>query len=142
MIKHLYLRRETNLFSRMINIVNKIKVQKSALKLFVVLSGIGFTLYCGILCMGVRHAVAEFVAMTMGYVMIGITAWMYRLCWLSWAFIIYSYLIRCCIIVHRIGWFGVYINVAHLIAFAIGLILCYFLLKDINKYKKSLYEDC
>lgn len=126
----------------MINIVNKVKIQKSALKLFIVISGIGFTLYCGILCLGVRHAVAEFGGMTMGYLLIGISAWMYRLCWLSWAFIIYTYAIRCCIIVHRLGWFGPYINIAHLIALIIGVILCFFLIKNIKRYTEDLYGDC
>ncbi len=126
----------------MINIVNKVKIQKSALKLFIVASGVGFTLYCGMLCVGVRHAVAEFVGMTLGYVLLGISTWMYRLCWLSWAFVIYTYIIRCCIIVHRLGWFGEYVDEAHLIAFVIGLVLCYCLLRNFNRYKDGLYEDC
>lgn len=114
--------------------LTKFKLQKSALRIFVIGSGFGFTAYCGLLCLGMRHAIAEIVAVTGAYLFLCCAAWAHKMCPLSWAFIIYTYCIRCCIIVHRSGWFGDYINMAHYIAFAAGAVLCSLFLVNIKKY--------
>ena len=122
--------------------LSKFKIQQSFLKMFIIGNGIGFTLYCFVLCLGMRHALAEWLSMTAAYVLLCYSAWLFKLCLLSWLFLIYTYLIRCCIIVHRLGWFGDYINVAHNIAFLIGMLLTIYFFANINKYVKNEKADC
>lgn len=119
----------------------KLKIHQSCIKLFIIGNGIGFTLYCGVLCLGMRHALAEWLSMTAAYILLCCAAWIFRLCLLSWLFLIYTYLIRCCIIAHRLGWFGEYINLAHYIAFTIGIILTLFFFANINKYMRDEKAD-
>lgn len=119
----------------------KFKLQQTAVKLYVFGCGIGFTLYCGMLCLGMRHVLAEFVSMTFAHLVLFGSVWVFKLCWLAWAFAFYTYLIRCCIIVHRLGLFGEYIDLAHYVAFGIGVFLCICLFNKRNKCIKNEKQD-
>lgn len=117
--------------------LTKFKIQQGAVKVYIFLSGVLFTGYCGMLCHGMRHASAEFVGMTLAYALLFGAAWIFRLCWLSWAFLVYGYLIKCCIVAHRLGWFGKWIDLAHWIAFVTGAVLCVCLLLRLWKGNKG-----
>lgn len=119
------------------NTYSKLKIQQNAIKIFVFCSGIGLTLYCASLCVGLRSDIAEFLILTLAYVLLGIAAWSHKLCWIAWAFIIYSYTVRCCMIVYRHGWFGEYIDYAHVLFFLIGAFLCLCFLFNIKRYKNE-----
>lgn len=119
------------------NTIAKIKIQKSAIKIFVAVVGVGLTAYCGFLCCGFRNDIAEFIAMTLGYLIIAGGAWVYKLCWLSWTFLTYAYVVRCCMIAQRADLFGEYLDEAHLLVFLIGVALCYLFLRNIDNYLKD-----
>jgi len=99
------------------------KVEQAMLKVYIFLSGILLTIYAGLLIIGIRHWIAEIVLVTFAYILLGYGAKMFHLCRLSWVFIIYTYIIRLCIILQPEGVFGEYLDLAHWIAFIVGFIL-------------------
>lgn len=99
-------------------------MEKLALKLYIFACGIGLTAYTGLLCFGIRSPFAEWISMSAAFIILTMGAWAFRLCWIAYSFIAYCYVIRCCIILQGEGFFGVWIDIAHWIAFIVGMILC------------------
>lgn len=121
----------------------KMKMEQTALKLYIFACGIGLTAYAGLLCFGIRTPLAERLSMSSAFVLLTMGAWAFRLCWVAYMMIAYMYTIRCCIILQEVGFWGKWIDVAHWVAFIIGLIVCFlFIYKCIyNCYEKSK-DDC
>lgn len=115
-------------------IYKRFKLEQWALKLYVALSGVGMTCYCIMLCFGFRHCIAEFISLTFSYLLLCSAVWMFKLCWLSWAFLTYCFAIRVCIILYELGVFGEYIDIAHYIATGVGIALSVFFLCNSQKY--------
>lgn len=112
----------------------KFKVGKLCLKLYIALAGVFFTFYCGLLVIGIRNFIAELITVTMTFGLLCSALWMYRMCWLSWAFLAYIYAIFICIVLYHEGVWGDYVHYAHCIAFSIGLFLSFNFVLNYRKY--------
>lgn len=102
----------------------KIKNVQWALKVYVFACGVGLTVYAGLLCAGLRSPLAEWLSLTAAFGLLTIGAWAFRLCWVTYAFIAYMYAIRCAMILQTVGFWGKWLDVAHWVAFIVGLFLC------------------
>lgn len=114
----------------------KFKIGEMCLKLYLALTGVVFTIYCLLLCLGMRNFIAELITVTFSFGLICSAVWMYRLCWLSWAFLFYIYAIFICIVLYHEGVWGEYVHIAHIIAFSIGAVLCTYFFANYKKYMK------
>ena len=112
----------------------KFKLEQTAIKYYIFLTGFGLTIYCGLLCLDVRHVIAEWLSLAFAYILLAGGAWMFRLCKMSWLFLSYGFLVRTCMILHDIDYFGKYERMAHYIVFGIGFILCLIFLFNIKQY--------
>ena len=106
------------------NTSTKLKMEQKALKIYIYACGIGLTIYTGMLCLGIATPVAEWLSMTCGFILLIGGAWMYHLCWLSYTTIVYIYLIRCCMVLKKLGVFGTHLHQARWIMFIAGMLLC------------------
>lgn len=114
----------------------KFKVGEICLKLYISLTGVLFTLYCGALVLGLRNFIAELITVSMTFLLLCSALWMYRLCWLSWAFLAYIYAIFICIVLYHEGVWGEYVHYAHIVAFSIGAVLSTYFFCNFHKYLK------
>ena len=112
----------------------KFKLEQAAIKYYIFLTGIGLTAYCGLLCLNIRHAIAEWLSLAFAYILLAGGAWMFRLCKMSWLFLSYGFLVRTCMILHDIDYFGEYEQMAHYAVFSIGLLLCAIFILNLKKY--------
>lgn len=116
----------------------KFKLEKHALRSYIFLSGILLTIYCGLLCFDIRGDIVEWLTMTLGFVLLVGGVWMYRLCRLTWVFVVYVYLVRTCMIADRLGWFGECVDYLIYGVFGIGVILCgLFVFKLVRCYESK-----
>lgn len=124
-----YLRRNNN---HDMSTVQRMKAEQIALKMYIFVCGIGLTIYTGIICFGVRTPIAEWLSMTFGFILLTGGAWMYHLCWLSYATIAYIYMVRCFMLLGGIMRLeGIYDIVLRWSSFLIGIVLCLFILNRI-----------
>lgn len=59
----------------------KLKIEQTALKLYIFACGIGLTAYAGLLCFGIRTPMAEWLSMSAAFILLTMGAWAFRLCW-------------------------------------------------------------
>jgi len=122
----------------------KFRIEQNALRIYVFSVGIGMTIYCGLLCLGMRHFIAELMCIIGAYLLLCGGAWMFRLCWLSWAFIFYTFVVRLCILFHAEGLFDGYwhgysiLEMAHHTMFSIGFVLATFFVCNIKRYYRIM----
>jgi len=120
----------------------KFKIEQNALRVYVFVVGIGMTIYCGLLCLGVQHCISEILCVVGAYALLCGGAWMFRLCWLSWAFIGYTFLARLCIILRPEGFFDgewcgyPVLDIAHYVMFGIGTVLTGYFVCNFGRFMK------
>ena len=126
----------------------KFKTGKHLLRMYIIGTGLLMTIYCCLLCFGIRHFFAELICFSGAYFAICVGAWIFNLCWISWAFVFYTYAVRICILLYGIGFWDdkegllgmTLLHTAHLIAFAIGAFLTVCLCVRYRKYY-SIFID-
>lgn len=131
---YIFSRYPKNYLSKLMETYKKFKFGKLCIKLYIALTGVFFTLYCGLLVLGMRNYIAELITITMTFGLLCSALWMYRFCWLSWAFLTYIYAIFICIVLYHEGVFGEYVYIAHRIAFGIGATLSSYFIINCRKY--------
>jgi len=125
--------------------LRKFRIEQNALRIYVFSVGIGMTVYCGLLCFGVRNLIAELLCIIGAYILLLGGAWMFKLCWLSWAFIFYSFLVRLCILLYAEGFFeGTWhgysvLEMAHHTVFTVGAVLTSVFLCNIKKFYRIMF---
>lgn len=112
----------------------KFKVIQCVLKMYIFIVGFGLVIYMGLLCLNVRHIIADLLCMCFGMGLLLLSAWVFKLCKMSVSFILYIFLVRTCIILHRENVFGGYVDIAHYIVFGIGFTLVMIFLLNYKKY--------
>lgn len=113
--------------------LKRFKIQQNLLKTYVVLSGFFYATYCGLLCLGVREELSELIVLIFAFVLLCWASRSYRLCWLSKAFISYSFAVRVCIVMYVADLWGEWLDIAHYIMFGIGSILCLVFIINIKR---------